>query len=73
MINRQEVKQNKKQEPLTDRTDLLTLSNAKKIGLSFDELNQFIYADYIEFCDIYVGEKKETRNATQDDIDKLFA
>lgn len=65
-------------EPITDRTDLLILVNAKKMGLSFEELNQFIFEDYIKFMNIYVGRKRESskgtiRNATQGDINKFFA
>ena len=55
------------------------MANAKKMGLSFDELALFRVRDFLEFTDIYFGElkpsqrfaKDETRNATQADIDPL--
>lgn len=48
------------------------LANAKKMGLSFEELNLFGLNDYLTFVDKWVGDKgkKETvRQATQADID----
>jgi hypothetical protein len=48
------------------------LVNAKKEGLSFQELNEFRVRDYIEFVNIYVGNKRPGK-ATQVDIDKLLA
>jgi len=62
------------------RIDLLILANAKKMGLSFDELALFRVRDFLEFTDIYFGElkpnqrfaKDEIRNATQADIDQLL-
>jgi hypothetical protein len=57
--------------------DLLILANAKKMGMSFDELALFRVRDFLEFTDIYFGEVtqqqgEQVREATQDDIDKLL-
>lgn len=56
------------------RLDLLFLVNAKRMGLSFDELNLFRLRDYLEFSNLYFGEQEEAkpRKATQADIDKFF-
>lgn len=72
----QELEENKSQsknEPISDRLDLILLSNAKHMGLSFQELNEFRVRDYLEFTDIYIGKKKKVRKATQEDIDRFFA
>lgn len=55
---------------------MLILANAKKMELSFDELNLFRLRDFIEFTEIYFEnpEKEESgvREATQADIDKML-
>lgn len=64
----------KRSEPV-ERTDLLLLSNAKKMGLSFDEVNMFRVRDLVEFTDIYfadVGDGNRLRDASQEDIDRLL-
>lgn len=62
--------------------DLIILANAKKEGLSFEELNEFRVRDYVEFSNIYIGSNgnhKEpqssdiARGPTQKDIDKLLS
>jgi hypothetical protein len=55
----------------------LILANAKKMGVSFDELALFRVRDFLEFTDIYFGEVtqqqgEQVREATQEDIDKLL-
>ena len=57
--------------------DLLILANAKKMGMSFDELALFRVRDFLEFTEIYFGEVTQqqgdqVREATQEDIDKLL-
>ena len=57
--------------------DLLILANAKKMGVSFDELALFRVRDFLEFTDIYFGEVtqqqgEQVREATQEDINKLL-
>lgn len=56
--------------------ELGILVTAKKMGLSFEELNLFSLNDYIEFVDRWVGEEGQeqeqegaVRHATQADID----
>ena len=65
----------KSNEPISDRLDLILLSNAKHIGLSFSELNELRVRDFIEMIDIHIGKKKNSglRQATQEDIDKLLS
>lgn len=47
---------------------------AKKLKLSFEELNIMTMDDFMNFVDMYIGEDKGTvREATQDDIDKFYA
>lgn len=46
------------------------LATAKKMGLSFEELNLFSLNDYLVFVDKWAGEESDTvRQATQADID----
>ncbi len=64
-------------KPFEGRIDLLLLANAKKMGLTFDELALFRVRDFIEFTDIYFGDYDakqgdQVREATQEDIDKLL-
>lgn len=66
-------KKGSQSEPV-GRLDLLLLSNAKKMNLSFDELSLFRVRDFIEFTNIYFPELQDgAKEATQDDIDKLLA
>lgn len=70
-------KSKKQNKPFEGRMDLLILANAKKMGMSFDELALFRVRDFLEFTDIYFGEVtqqqgEQIREATQDDIDKLL-
>ncbi|WP_141677971.1 hypothetical protein [Orenia metallireducens] len=71
----EETQSSKESNPVSNRLDLIILSNAKHIGLSFQELNQLRVSDFIEMTDIHLGKKKVTgsKRATQADIDKLFA
>lgn len=50
------------------------LVTAKKMGLSFEELNMLTLDDYIAFTDKWVGSEKEenVRMATQEDIDRYM-
>jgi len=70
-------KSKKQSKPFEGRMDLLILANAKKMGMSFDELALFRVRDFLEFTDIYFGEVTQqqgdqVREATQEDIDKLL-
>ena len=47
---------------------------AKKLKLSFEELNIMTMDDFMNFVDMYIGEDEGiVREATQDDIDKFYA
>lgn len=73
----QNQRNSERSKPFGGRIDLLILANAKKMGLSFDELALFRVRDFLEFTDIYFGElgqkqSDQVRGATQEDIDKLL-
>lgn len=73
----QNRRNNERSKPFEGRIDLLILANAKKMGLSFDELALFRVRDFLEFTDIYFGELEQkqgerVREAAQEDIDKLL-
>ncbi|WP_157280078.1 hypothetical protein [Orenia marismortui] len=64
------------QKPQNDRIDLLLLDNGKKIGLSFEEMNEMRVCDLLEMIEIDIGGGVQNRSAppaSQRDIDKLFA
>lgn len=70
-LNRQPSDSNEPQENL----ELIIIANAKKIGLSLMELNEFTVSEFMKLVDIYIGDDKpqqKTRAATQADIDKLL-
>lgn len=52
--------------------ELSLLIMAKKVGLSFDELNLFTLNDFIKYINLYVGNDEE-QGATQDDINDFYA
>lgn len=59
-----------------EKIEIGILATAKKMGLSFEELNLFNLNDYLDFVDKWVsdeGGKKETvRQATQADIERFM-
>ena len=54
--------------------DLLMMVNAKRMGLSFEELGIFRVRDFLEFTNLYFGQsaQDDVLDATQEDIDKLL-
>lgn len=52
--------------------ELMLLVSAKKMGLSFEELNLFSLNDFFDFTDLWIGEEEGSRVATQEDIDKYM-
>ena len=48
------------------------LVNAKRMGLSIEELNLLTMRSYIEYQDLYLGKKETKKQATQADIDRLL-
>lgn len=62
-------------EEVHERLDLVILSNAKHMGLSFEELNEFTMNDFIIFSNIWLGDKNDDtkpKKATQKDIDNFY-
>ncbi len=57
------------------RIDLVILVNAKRMGLSFDELSLFRLRDFLEFSNLFFGEQtpKRVQKATQTEIDQFFS
>lgn len=54
-------------------TSLLVI--AKRVGLSFDELNQMTLDEFFDYVDIWVGgdtSESGPKQATQSDIDAFF-
>ena len=73
----QNQRNNERSKPFGGRIDLLILANAKKMGLSFDELALFRVRDFLEFTEIYFPDlesqnTEQIRPATQEDIDKFL-
>lgn len=46
---------------------------AKKVNLSFDELNQMSLQEFFDYIDMWVGDEDATREAEQSDIDKFYS
>lgn len=56
-----------------ERLGLVMLVNAKKMGLSFEELNEFRVQDFIDFTNVYTGKgMSKTKIADQNDIDRFY-
>ena len=54
-------------------SEISLLYMAKKIGLSFDELNQLTLQDLYDLVDMWIGEEDNApREATQEDIDRFY-
>lgn len=58
----------------TDDIEIGMLVTAKRMGLSFEELNLLSLQDYLIFVDKWTGESGQggTRQATQADIEKYM-
>lgn len=56
-----------------DDYELGVLVGAKRMGLSFQELNMFSLSDFIQFSNMWVGDDEDApRPATQADIDRFM-
>ncbi len=58
-----------------DNAEIGLLVMAKKLGMSFEELNELTIDEFFDFIDIWVGEETEEetpREATQEDIDNFY-
>lgn len=65
----------KNTRPLPDdfNHEMSLLYMAKKVGLSFDELNELTLQDFYDLVDMWIGEENDApRDATQDDIDRFY-
>jgi hypothetical protein len=69
-----EEKNQSSDKELNERVDLVILSNAKHMGLSFEELNEFTLNEFMIFSDIWLGKEKknEVKKATQKDIENFY-
>jgi len=64
---------NKAKSTNNDDIEIGILVTAKKMGLSFDELNLFSLDDYLAFVDKWTGEESEgARQASQADIERFM-
>lgn len=52
--------------------EISILVNAKRMGLSIEELNLLTMQSYIDYQDMYLGNKETKGKATQADIDALL-
>lgn len=63
----------KKTQKVDNDIEIGILVTAKKMGLSFEELNLFSLNDYLTFVDKWTGKEEEgTRQATQSDIERFM-
>ena len=64
--------QNEPEKPQKD-LEMIMIANAKKMGLSLAELNEFTTDEFVRLVDYYVGDNAPgERWATQSDIDRLL-
>ena len=56
----------------SNRFEIDILAIGKKIGVSFEEMNELSVQDFIDLAQSFLGEKDKKREATQQDIDKFF-
>lgn len=46
---------------------------AKRMGLSFDELNMMTLQDFMDFAEMWTGDYEADQEATQADIDRFYS
>jgi|LSQX01.2.fsa_nt_gb hypothetical protein len=72
---RKNRKKNQRKSDL-ENYEVSLLVIAKRVGLSFDELNQMTLDEFFDYVDIWVGDNDDKsaapRQATQADIDAFF-
>lgn len=67
-----------RKNPSSDNFDMAysLLASGKRIGMSFDEINYFTVSEFYDFLQVYIGDdapgKKGRRQATQEDIDRMY-
>ena len=72
---RKSRKKNQRKSDL-ENYEVSLLVIAKRVGLTFDELNQMTLDEFFDYVDIWVGDNDDKsaapRQATQADIDAFF-
>mgnify|MGYP001037211428 CR=1 FL=1 len=68
-----ETKEKSKDSTPSKHLEIDILANAKRMGLSFQELNLLSLQEYIWFAESYIGNDDEAKDATQDDIDRFYS
>lgn len=72
---RKNRKKNQRKSDL-ENYEVSLLVIAKRVGLTFDELNQMTLDEFFDYVDIWVGDNDDKsaapRQATQADIDAFF-
>lgn len=74
---REDIKQSDDDDPQEPpkNLEIYILASAKRMGLSFEELNMFTLNDFLTFIDVWIGEEtieNKPRMATQEDIDRFY-
>ena len=70
----EEKPQKGNESKVIERLDLELLAIGKRSGLSFSEINELRSRDLIAYAELYIGNGiDKQRQATQSDIDNLFA
>lgn len=72
-ISRRPRENNNTPEDFNYEASILVM--AKKVGLSFEELNLMTLQDFVDFIDLWMEEPEEEteRMATQQDIDSFYS
>lgn len=65
--------QSNKPIPKDFNYEVSLLVMAKRMGLSFDELNEMTLQDFMDFIEIWIGDNEEEYEATQADIDRFYS
>jgi len=56
-----------------DRSDVNVLVMAKRLGMSFNELDLLTMQDFVDMAYLYMGDDPDApREATQEDIDAFY-
>lgn len=66
-----------RRNPLKDNFEMSysLLASAKRVGMSFEEVNYFTVSEFYDFLQAYIGDetqKNGRRQATQEDIDRMY-
>lgn len=70
----QNQSQNQSKKQNDDNFEISLLVIAKRVGLSFEEINMMTLQELFDFVDLWIGNRGDRpAEATQADIDKLFS